>query len=243
VPPERTFTDDSIYRGAVRVVQPRAGHRFSVDALQLAHFAARSRYGRVLDLGTGCGVIALALVHRLAGASAVGVELQPDLAEAARRGAAANGLGARFEVVEGDLRQAVSAPRLREAFDLVVANPPYHDPAAGPVSPRAGRAAARHQLQCTLAEVIAAARRACAPRGRVALIVATEGLPDVFAALPRDLRPTALRLVHPRAGLPARRALIEARRGVRTPLRVLAPLYVHDDRGWSAEMREVLGEE
>lgn len=237
------FTEDAILGGAVAVIQPRHGDRFSVDALQLADFALRRPFRRALDLGCGTGVVAFVLAHRAPRARVVGVEVDAALCALAREGAARNRFGERVAIVEGDLRRidsAVGHAVERAAFDLVVANPPYHS--AGRASPDASRARARHEIACTLADVLRAAAFACAPRGRVALILPSERLVEALALAPRDFRATALRFVHPRGDRPARRALLEFRRGVREALAVLPSLVVHDGAGYSAEMRRMLGE-
>src|SRR5437763_12247080 len=98
--------------------------------------------------------------------------------------------------------------RSSDLYDLIVCNPPYHDSAAGPASPRAARAVARHQVGCSLDDVAGAARRLAAPRARLGLIYPAQRASDLLTVL-RDhrFRLRALRFVHPRAGLPARRVL------------------------------------
>jgi tRNA1Val (adenine37-N6)-methyltransferase len=229
------FTEDAILRGLVRVVQPRRGYRFSLDALLLADFAARLPGQRIVDLGCGSGVVGFVLAARRPTARVIGVEIQPALCEAARRGVRLNGLADRVAVVEGDLRRA---DELWPAgsFDLAVCNPPYFAPRRGRPSPDAGRAVARHSLTCEIADVLRAARHALRPHGRLALVqpaaeVAGEGL------CPRTIRP-----VVSRAGRPARRHLIELGEARPGGPHLLAPLVVHEGDGYSAELRALLGD-
>ncbi|MEK6606359.1 MAG: methyltransferase, partial [Myxococcota bacterium] len=163
-------TEDAILGGAVRVLQPRAGYRFSVDAVQLAAFAfARAPAPRrALDLGCGTGVVAFILAHRAPRARLVGVEIQPALAALARAGADRNGFADRVTILAGDM-QRPHGEIPRGAFDLVVANPPYHAPGRGRTSPEPSRARAHHEIDVALPDARAAASAACAPRGRIAL--------------------------------------------------------------------------
>lgn len=234
-------TEDTVLGGKVQVLQPKRGARFSVDALQLADFAGRRSYTRAIDLGCGSGVIAFVLAYRAPRARVCGVEIDADLVALATKGVSRNGFGNRATMVKGDLR-CIDTLVERAAFDLVVANPPYHQMATGRVSKEARRARAHHELACTLGEVLMAADFACAPRGRLALILPVTRLHDFLNRLPKRFRPTMLRFVHPRLDEPARRVLVEARPGGRETLAVLPPLVVHEGNSYSAEMRAMLGE-
>ena len=238
-------TYDELLRGRLRLVQPRRGPRVSLDSLLLAHFAAArrgERLGRVLDLGCGGGVVFLALARHDPCAQLVGVELQPELVALARRNAALNGCEERALVLAADLRCRL--PLDPASFDLVVANPPFTEAGAGR-TPRPDRAAARQELTCTIADVVAAARRHLRPRGALALVFPAERLPDLLTTLvAARLRPRALRPVHSLPDEPARRVLVWAAAGYRGGVTVEPPLVVHqaDRRAWSAEVAHILGE-
>lgn len=233
-------TCDPLLRGRIRVWQPRRGHRVTLDALVLADFARRGAGGRVLDLGCGAGVIAVALLAGDPAATGVGVELQPELADLARRNVTENGLEGRLEIVAGDLRR----PLELGAFDVVVANPPYH-PGRGRAAPDAERAVARHEVECTIADVAAATRRHLAPKGRAFLVYPAERVAELLAACAAASVPArALRFVHSVADEPARRVLVEAAPGWRGGVTVLAPLVVHGDdrKSYRPEAARILGD-
>jgi tRNA1Val (adenine37-N6)-methyltransferase len=227
--------------------QPRDGYRFAVDPLLLVDFVG-ARVGRACDLGCGCGVVALGLAVADAAAQVTAVELQPRLAALARKNAVENRLDARVTVVEVDLadeREARAHPALPgAAFDVVATNPPYRPLGEGDANPEDEQAIARHELRLTLADVAREARRLLAPGGRAALVYPAERLPALLAALAAErLRPTRLRLVHPRPDQPARRVLVEARKGHRGLLRVEPPLFLRDSTGaHSDEARRILNE-
>ena len=232
---------DELLRGRIRLYQPARGPRVSLDALLLADFARR-RGRRVVDLGCGTGVVAIALLASDARARAAGVELQPELAALARRNAELNGVADRLEIVEGDLARPHDLPLAAHGFDLVVANPPYH---RGRPAPSAERAVARHEIAATLSDVLAAARRLLAPRGQAALVYPAEQSAELAAALlAGGLRPRVLRFVHSVAGEPARRVLALAGAGYRGGVEVLPPLVVHgpDRRAYTDEAARILGD-
>jgi tRNA1Val (adenine37-N6)-methyltransferase len=232
---------DELLRGRIRLFQPARGPRVSLDALLLADFArAAARGGRLVDLGCGTGVVAIALLVGDPRARGVGVELQPELAELARRNAELNGLADRLEIVEADLTRPLPLPAA--GFDLVVANPPFH---RGRPAPAPARAVARHEIAATLTDVLAAARKLLRPKGRAAVVYPAHAIAELAAVLlALGLRPAALRFVHSVADEPARRVLALGSAGGKGGAAVLPPLVVHgpDRRSYTDEAARILGE-
>jgi len=213
--------------GVLEVYQARGGYRFGLEALLLPGFV-RPGAARAADLGTGSGVMALVLARFGKAARVTGVELQPQLADRARRSVAHNALQDRVEIVEADLRalpRAVPAG----AYDLVISNPPYGEAGAGQVCRASERALARQELGCRLGDVVAAARRLLAFRGRFAVVLPPARLPELLRLCQdHGLRPARLRLVHGRPELAACHALVECVRGGRMALAVEPPLVVYE---------------
>ncbi|MEW6489262.1 MAG: methyltransferase domain-containing protein, partial [Thermodesulfobacteriota bacterium] len=135
-------TGDSALGGTVRLVQPQKGYRFGVDAVLLARFAAERPAARALDLGCGCGAVTLCLLALGGAREVLGIDIQEQMVDRARRGARWNGLEerARFEVA--DLRE-LGRSIAPQSFDLVVSNPPYRPAASGRTSPDPACALAR----------------------------------------------------------------------------------------------------
>jgi tRNA1(Val) A37 N6-methylase TrmN6 len=234
-------TLDELLRGRLKLYQPRDGNRVSLDALLLADFAAAGRPRRILDLGCGNGVVGLALALRFPAAEIVGVELQPAMAELARRNAELN--GARLEVVEGDLSRPASLPLAAASFDAVVGNPPFHRPER-PARER-GRALARQELALTVDQLARAAARFASAKARISLIFPAERAPALLAALAgADISARVLRPVCSVAGEAARRILVQAQKGYRGGLSLSWPLVVHreDRRTYTEEAARILGD-
>jgi tRNA1(Val) A37 N6-methylase TrmN6 len=217
------LTDDRFLGGRLALLQPRQGYRAATDPVLLGA-AVDARPGQaVLDLGCGAGAASLCLAARVPGLRIAGIERQPAYAALARENAARNGLA--FEVVEGDLAQMPDA--LRRAFDHVIANPPYLPPGSGTAAGDPGREAAQRE-ETPLPVWIDAASRRLAPGGWLTLIHETARLPALLAALDRRLGSAAVLPLAPRAGRPASRVLMRARKGGRGPFRLLPPLVLHE---------------
>jgi tRNA1Val (adenine37-N6)-methyltransferase len=208
----------------LRIIQPRRGHRHALDPLLLSDFVRVDEGAAVADLGTGGGVIPLLLAQRGVG-RVLGVEIQAELADRARRSALLNGLEGVVEIVQGDVRQL--PVELAGLFDVVTANPPYRPLGQGRVAPDAQRAAARFELAGGIDDFTAAAGRLLCHGGSCYIVYLAERLPELLAALnSADLRPSRLRCVHHRAGEVARLVLVEGRKGGRGALVIEPPLWV-----------------
>jgi tRNA1Val (adenine37-N6)-methyltransferase len=211
----------------LRIIQPRHGYRFSVDPLLLAEFAGVRRGERVVDLGTGCGIVALLLARRGESCVITGVEFQKELARIAARNVLLNGLSGRVDIVSDDVL-TLKARFPVDSFDLVVSNPPYRRPGTGKVSPRAGRDDARHETSAALADFLAAAKYLVKPSGRICFIYHTCRLPELMVqAAVQKLAPLRLRMVHGSSAALARMFLVELVKGRTGELQVEPPWYTH----------------
>lgn len=220
---ETDLTQDAFLSGKLQLWQPLKGYRAATDPVLLAAACPATPGQSVLDLGCGAGTAALCLAARVPGLRLAGLELQPAYAELASRNAYANGIEMLVET--GDLADMPAA--LRANFDHVIANPPYYA-RSGSASPEAGRDTAL-RVSTPLAAWVEAASRRLAPGGCFTLICSTEGLPEVLGALGTRLGSVTVLPLCPRAGRPASRILLRARKGGRSPFRLLAPLIIHND--------------
>ncbi|SIS65016.1 tRNA1(Val) (adenine(37)-N6)-methyltransferase [Phaeovulum vinaykumarii] len=211
---------DGFLDGRLRIAQPKTGFRSGMDAVLLAAACPAAPGARVLELGCGAGVASLCLMARVPVVAAA-LEVQPAYAALARENARRAGMA--LEVIEGDLTRMPAELRAR-GFDHVIANPPYFE--AGTPAPDPGRAQARHE-SADLAAWIDAGLRRLVPGGWLTLIQRAERLGDLLAALGARAGAVTILPVAGRAGRPAGRVLLRARKGGRAPLRLLAPLVLH----------------
>ena len=198
-------TLDTFYRGRVRVLQKKKGYRFSVDAPLLADFVRIGAGDEIVELGTGCGIISLLLslkpFRRI-----TALEIQPSLADLARRNVALNGLGDRIMVLEEDWR----AFRPGRKFDVVFSNPPYIRGGTGFPSRTAEKNVAKHEIHGDIEDVMAATAELLSPAGRAHFIFPERRDGDfVEAARARGLKMRRSRSVLPREGEPPHLFLAE----------------------------------
>ncbi|HMA52925.1 MAG TPA: methyltransferase [Acidobacteriota bacterium] len=198
-------TLDTFYRGRIRILQSKAGYRFSVDAPLLADFIRTKPGDDVLEIGTGNGVISLLLsVKPFKRITAV--EIQPGLAGLAERNVALNGLRDRIEVVRADLRTFEPG----RTFDLIFSNPPYIRKSSGFLSASAEKSAAKHELHGGVGEILGKTADWLAPGGRACFVYPEKRRADFLAAAGESgLAVRRQRSVHPRAGEPPNLFLIE----------------------------------
>ena len=211
---------DGFLGGRLAIAQPRRGYRAGADAVMLAAAVAARPGQRVLEIGCGAGVAVLCLGHRVPGLALSGLEVQAGYAALARANAAANGQA--LTVHEGDLRAMPAALRA-QGFDHVLMNPPYF---LGGTAADGGRGLARHE-DAPLADWIAAGLRRLVPGGWLTLIERADRLDAVLAALHGAAGAVRVLPVASRAGRPAGRVIVAARKCARAPLVLLAPFVLH----------------
>ena len=216
------------------------GYRFALDAFLLAAFVPPQTTGPIIDLGTGCGIVAFLLARRFPGVPIVALELQTSLAAVAQQNVAHNALTHQVSIVQGDIRRGAAcfAPA---SFATVVCNPPYRAVGHGRLNPDSEKAIARHEVAVTLCQVVQAARRLLTRRGRLLLVYHPSRLAELCSRLQAaDLNPCRLRFVHPNRQAPATMVLVEALRGGRDALDILPPLVVYQATNvYSAEMQAI----
>ena len=226
-----------------RVIFVSRNSRFGTDAVLLADFASPKRNDLAADLCTGGGIIPLLwLCGDSPRARVFGLEIQSECCGLARMSIRHNGDGERFEVIEGDLREA-ERYFPREKFSLVTCNPPYFAAGSGFASKSEERAIARSEVMCDSYDVCHAARYLLKYGGRLCVCQRPERLTDVICAMrEQGIEPKKIRLVQQRPGSEPWLALVEGRRGGNPGVKFLPVLMVENGIGeYSEEMREIYG--
>ena len=221
--------DDLQYRGRL-IIQSKAAFAFSMDSVLLAHFASTNPKWRMLDLGTGGGVMPLLMADKLAHIEAV--ELNPVMVDLATRNVRLNQLDAKITVRQQDYRKLAECYPAG-SFDLVIANPPYRSLGQGNLSNGEDIRAARHEVTATLADVIAAAKYALKFRGRFALVHMPERLAEIMDELTQhNLTPKKMVFIQPKADKMPNIVLIESIcGGKKGGLKVLPTIVAHKANG------------
>jgi tRNA1Val (adenine37-N6)-methyltransferase len=235
----RKVRRDELMIGGLTILQcPEIA--FSLDAVLLANFVDVRAGDEVLDLGTGTGVIPLLIAAKTEARRVVGLELIPEVARLAERNVRENALTDRIEIIEGDLREA-SLLFASQSFQVVTANPPYYPVGSGKMPADPWRAAARHEVHCTLAEVVRAAGTVLPIGGRFAMVVCAARASEAREALERlEFGIRRYREVHPRQGGPASLVMMESVAGGWPAAEIEPPLVVYQaDGAYSPELRRV----
>lgn len=236
---ENERIDDLQYKG-LKLIQKKDGFCFGVDAVLLANFADVKKNDEVLDMGTGTGIIAVLLAGKTQAKRITGLEIQDEMAEMAQRSVILNSLDGRVEIVKGDIRKSLElfGP---SRFNVVVANPPYMEAKGGLINPSDIKAISRHEIMCTLEDVVRASSRLLVPGGQMAMVHKPERLVDIiFLMRTYGVEPKYIRFVHPAPYKKANLLLIKGNRGGKPQLKMLPPLYVYDENGnYSDEINEI----
>lgn len=233
---------DDLQRNHYGIIQKKGAFCFGMDAVLLSGFAVVKRGEQVLDLGTGTGIIPILLTAKTEGRHFTGLEIQEESADMARRSVAYNHLEEKVEIVTGDIKEAgkLFGPA---SFDVVTSNPPYMKETHGLKNPGDAKAIARHEVLCTLEDVVREGTRVLKPGGRFYMVHRPRRLIEIIQTMKsHGLEPKRMKLVHPYRDREANMVLIEAVRGGGPLLKVEAPVIVFDGPGeYSEEIRTTYG--
>ncbi len=236
-------TIDALLLSDLKILQAKNGYRFSIDPVLLSAFISSVAAARVLDLGTGNGIVPLLLSARNEAQSIVGVELQQQMAVRARRSVSLNGLEQSIEIVQADIRE-LPEEFIAGSFDIITANPPYRKAKAGKLAPVDERAIARHELSGSLDDFLRAAAFLLNSGGRFYVVYLAERLAELISGMRCfRLEPKRMRTVHSREGEAAKMVLVEGRKNGNSGMIVEAPLvvYVGSGRDYTEEVLAMYG--
>ncbi len=219
---------DDLQINDYKIIQDPKKFCFGMDAVLLSAFADLRKGDNVLDLGTGTGIIPILLCAKSKAAHFDAIEILEDSVDMARRSIELNGLCGRINAVCGDMRQASEIFK-KQSYDAITANPPYINDGHGLVNRESQKAVARHEILCTLSEVVREASALLKPRGKLLMVHKPFRLAEIFTALGKySLEPKRLRLVYPYIDKEPNMALIEAVKGGAPMLKVEPPIIVYE---------------
>ena len=232
---------DDLMKSGRKIIQHEKEFCFSMDAVLISHFPKFKKNFKVLDLGTGTGVIPLLIADEVE--KIVAVEINSQMAEIARRNFFLNNLQEKISLVEGDYRKHRELFKA-ESFDLVIANPPYVPVKNGEVNKFKGVAYARHEFTATLEDVVKAARFVLKFHGSFCMVHLASRLCEIVDALHKNqFEMKRLRLIQPKKNRDANLIMLEAIVGGKPGnLKVLPPLVVHEENNsYTDEIKKIYG--
>ncbi len=236
-------TLDDLILGNMKIIQARRGYRFSLDSVLLAHFVELAGVSRVIDLGTGSGVIPTLLAVRSPLIKISGVEIQPLMVDRAGRSVSLNGLEDRIEIIQADIKQ-IKQSLPGGCAELVLSNPPFWRKGEGQVSMNPEEAIARHALNLNLAELVEQGAYLLQQGGKMAVIQRAERLAEIMNIFEsHHLFIKRLRMVHSFVDRNAGLVLVEGQKNRPGSLTILPPLVIYEKPGeYCAEIKLIYGE-
>ena len=211
-----------------------------MDAVLLSNFARVKKGEKVLDIGTGTGIIPILLEAKTEGEHFTGLEIQEESADMARRSVAYNHLEDKIDIVTGDVKEAVNLFG-SVFFDVVTTNPPYMIGAHGLQNKDSAKAIARHEVLCDLDDILRESAKVLRPGGRFYMVHRPFRLAEILSKMcAYKIEPKRMRLVHPYIDKEPNMVLIEGSRGGNSRMTVEPPLIVYREKNVYSE--ELLGE-
>lgn len=224
------------------IIQKQNGFKFGIDAVLLADFAKSARSSATLDLCTGTGIVPILLSEKTNTPKIYGLEIQEDIAEMAQHSVQYNNLNERVYITGGDLN---NAPCIygRSKFDKITCNPPYMKCGAGLQNDTDTKSVSRHEIMCTLDDVLRVSRELLISKGRFFMVHRASRLADILCTMRKyRIEPKQLRLVHPSPEKAPNLVLVEGMKDGGEELKILPPLYVYDSDGnYSEEINKIYG--
>lgn len=231
---------DDLQVNGYEIIQHPGKFCFGMDAVLLSNFARVKKGENALDLGTGTGIIPILLTAKTEGERFVGLEIQDESADMARRSVEHNHLGNRVEIVNGDIKEASSIFGAA-SFDVITTNPPYMIGQHGIANALDTKAIARHEVLCTLDDILRESAKILRPGGRFYMVHRPFRLAEILSKMVQvGIEPKRMRMVHPFIDKEPNMVLIEGKRGGNSRMTVERPLIVYREQGVYSE--ELLGE-
>ena len=225
------ITTDSFYNGHITIKQDKDGYRFSIDAVLLAGFVRPEKGDRIVELGTGCGIIPLILTHRYPDIRVYGIEVQEQLAKLADLNIKENHMDDQVAIFRSDMKD-LKTDMISGPADLVVSNPPYRKADSGRINPDRQKALARHEIKATLNDLIETADRLLNISGKFFVVYPAERMVDMLTGMRSyGIEPKYIRMVHSRGHEQAKLILVKGIKGSRPGIITGPPLVIYQNNG------------
>ena len=226
----------------LKIIQNKKWFCFGMDAVLLTNYCDIKNNSKIVDLGTGTGIIPILLSGKRNYAEAYGLEIQPEVAEMAERSVKLNALQDRIKILNIDLKNALEYLDA-DSFDAVISNPPYKLNNSGIINPDDKKAISRHEIKCTLEDVVSIASQLLKQYGRFYMVHRPDRLADIICLLRKyRLEPKQIRFVHPKVKAKPNMILIRASKNGNPELKFDPPLYIYDNEGnYTEDVYEIYG--
>lgn len=233
---------DDLERNGYKIIQHKDKFCFGMDAVLLSFFARVEEEENVLDLGTGTGIIPILLEAKTKGKHFTGLEIQSESVDMATRSVRLNNLTDKIDIVHGDIKEAENIFK-KASFDVVTSNPPYMNDNHGIKNPELPKAIARHEILCTLEDVVKEATLMLKPGGRFYMVHRPHRLIEIITCLKKyKMEPKRIQFVHPFIDKDANMVLVESIRGGKSMVKIEKPIIVYKIPGvYTQQIHDIYG--
>lgn len=239
---ENERIDDLQYKG-LKIIQNTKGFCFGIDSVILSDFAKNIKKGsKVVDLGTGTGIIGLLLCKKTELKEIVGVEIQKEVTEMANRSIKLNKLEDKFKILNTDINKTFEDKLLeKNKFDVVVMNPPYKEKGTGKINEVDSKIISRHEVKATLSDFIKVASNLLKDKGEIYIVHKPERMPDIIQKMRENkIEPKEIKTVYSNKKTEASLILIKGIKGANKFFKILEPLYIYEENGeYTKEIKEI----
>lgn len=232
---------DDLERNGYKLIQNPEVFCFGIDAILLAHFAeVTSAKQKILDIGTGTGIIPIIMHASYQKGTYTGIDVQPEMVEMANRSVLLNGIEKDVTIKTVDIKDYKEHFEA-DSFDIITCNPPYMKGHAGLKNEHHSKTIARHEILCTLEDIIKASSYMLKYGGKLCMIHRPHRLVDILADMRKyNIEPKVMRMVYPKVGKEPTMVLVQGIKNGKPELRVKPPLYVYNQDGtYTDEIYEI----
>jgi tRNA1(Val) A37 N6-methylase TrmN6 len=216
----------------LKIIQARNSYRFSIDSILLVNFIRVKNYEHIIDLGSGSGIIPILLFNKNKKISIYGIEIQKELADMAIKSVELNKLQNHITIIREDIKNVKNIFKSGK-FDVVVSNPPYIPLGHGKINPLSSRAVARHEIKCSLEDILSVSNYLLKNKGRFYLIYKTNKLIKLLLELKKyAIEPKTLQFIHPKQGEKSNLVLLKGIKGGKEEVKVENPLFLKINKKW-----------
>ncbi|WP_434306212.1 tRNA1(Val) (adenine(37)-N6)-methyltransferase [Clostridium botulinum] len=237
-------TLDDLQLKGIYVIQKKQAFRFGIDAVLLANFPTIKNGAKVVDLCSGTGIIPFILAGKTNASNIIGIEIQKEIADMAKRSIKYNNLQEKVRFIEGDLKNLKLLKGI-EKVDVVTVNPPYKTQGTGIININDKNAISRHEICCTLDDVVKAAKVLLKDKGKLYMIHRPDRIVDIMNVMRKYyIEPKLIRTIHPAVDKPPSMILIESQKNGGKFLKWDRPLYIYDENNkYTNEVKRIYGME
>ena len=223
---------DDLQINNLKIIQNPDGFCFGIDSVLLSDFAKKmKKNAKVVDLGTGTGIISILLTAKTSSQSILGVEIQENVADMARRSVILNNLENKINIINDDIRNLDKKLELG-TYDVVVTNPPYMKDNSGLKNENNAKLISRHEVECTLEDIARITQKLLNNNGEIYMVHRPDRLVDIMEIFRKfKLEIKEIRMEYPNREANANLVLIKAVKNGKAFLKIQKPLYVYEENG------------